>query len=232
MWKLGKEELIDIKDVTICIDYPVLSKYMKNRLRNGKYEYFESNEISKIIQKGERILEIGAGIGFVTCLMAKNENVEKILSYEAHPGLIDVIKDTLSRNNTDTIKVEIRNAVLSHDTTQESCDFYIHEDYWASSLVPMKDAKWIKKIRIENFNRIIEDFQPTLIVCDIEGSEVELFRQSKLTGVRSVFLEIHQAVIGRKGVKTLFDSFSSQDYHYDTNHSNGWVVLFTHVTSM
>ncbi len=231
MWKFGAKELIDIKGVTICIGHPVFSKYMKNELRKGMYEKYESNEIEKIIQKGERILEIGAGIGFVTCVMAKNKNVEKILSYEAHPELINVIKDTLSRNNVDVNKVEIRNAVLCHDTAQETRDFYIHEDFWASSLLPMKDAKLIEKIGIEHFNKVVEDFQPTLIVCDIEGSELELFGQSNLTGVRSVFLEIHQVLIGGKGVKLLFDSFSSRNFHYDTNHSEGWVVLFSHLDS-
>jgi len=47
--------------------------------------------------------------------------------------------------------------------------------------------------------------------------------------VKKVYMEIHQKVLGRRGVKRLFDAMSARMFHYDQNHSAGSVILFSHV---
>ena len=50
-----------------------------------------------------------------------------------------------------------------------------------------------------------------------------------LTGIKKIFVELHQNVIGRVSMKNVFDFMSSRDFHYDQHHSHGGVVLFSHV---
>ncbi|MDQ3560192.1 MAG: hypothetical protein M3453_13610, partial [Pseudomonadota bacterium] len=45
-------------------------------LREGSYEKGEAVQISKIVQPGERIVEIGGGIGFISSLAARQGTVE------------------------------------------------------------------------------------------------------------------------------------------------------------
>lgn len=68
-----------------------------------------------------------------------------------------------------------------------------------------------------------------MLVVDIEGGELELFRSIPLTGIKKIFIEFHQKVIGRLGMKEIFDFLSSKDFHYGQYHSSGSVVLFSHV---
>ena len=74
-----------------------------------------------------------------------------------------------------------------------------------------------------------ERYRPTMLIVDIEGGEEFLFRDVALTGIKKIYMELHQNVISRVGMKNVFDFMSSRDFHYDQHHSRGSVVLFSHV---
>jgi DNA phosphorothioation-dependent restriction protein DptG len=126
--------------------------------------------------------------------------------------------------------VTAENAVLLNEPGKKSVEFYVRNDFWASSLAPKPFGhKSVLTVPVKSFNAEIEAFAPNLIVCDIEGGELDLFLNSNLTGVTRVYLEIHQKNLGRMGVKRLFDAFSARNFHYDQHHSKGAVVLFSSV---
>ena len=85
------------------------------------------------------------------------------------------------------------------------------------------------KINVDDFNRVLVDLKPSMIVCDIEGGELELFKKATLTGVKKVYIETHQRQLGRRGMKSLFERFHELDFHYDQHHSKAGVVLFSHI---
>lgn len=78
-----------------------------------------------------------------------------------------------------------------------------------------------------SFSNEISAFNPTLIICDIEGGEVDLFVGAELKCVERVFMEVHQEVIGGLGMKRLFDAMSGKGFYYDQRHSCGDVILFS-----
>jgi len=212
------------------LDQKVISSKMIENIKQGYYEKAEAREIGRIIQPGEVILEIGAGIGFISSLIAKHEHTVRSVSYEANPKLIAHITKTLERNTDKTRKNwEVRHAILSTAQDEETVSFYVHPDFWASSLLPIKNAESIEQVKVENFNAVLRDLKPSLIVCDIEGGELDLFRNADLTGVKKVYMEIHQNRLGRRKIRDLFEMFHARDFHYDQHHSHGSVVLFSHV---
>ena len=111
--------------------------------------------------------------------------------------------------------------------------FYIRHDFWASSLAPGPWA-YQEEVAVErvSFKLVCgRDPRPTMLIVDIEGAKDEEhgFRDVPLTGIKKVYVELHQTVIGRVGMKKVFDFFSARDFHYDQHHSRGSVVLFSHV---
>jgi FkbM family methyltransferase len=223
-------EVIKYNGIELQLDHRFMSAKMMDVIKEGRYERQEARQISRIIQADEVVLELGAGIGFVSALIATNPCTKFLVSYEANPRLIPAITDTLTRNaGPSESKWEVRNAVLMNGIVPDDVDFYLHEDFWASSLNPVAAAVGVEKVKAERFNNILALIRPTLIVCDIEGGELELFRNADLSGVKKVFLETHQKRIGRRGMKELFDYFHARDFHYDQAHSEGSVVLFSHV---
>jgi FkbM family methyltransferase len=181
-----------------------------------------------MIEPGERILEIGGGIGFTSTLCAKNPNTEAIRVFEANPSLISYIREVHALNTVHN--ADIVNAVLTNGTAPATLDFYLREQFWASSLSPQPGGYTSSvPVATRNFSREIQDFRPSLIICDIEGGEVDLFRNADLTGVKRVFMEVHPRVVGKRGLKSLFDAFSARNFYYEPQFSNGAVVMFSFI---
>ena len=86
----------------------------------------------------------------------------------------------------------------------------------------MKEIK-VPTIRLHD---LVRQAEPTVIVCDIEGGEVELFEEVDLPGVRYVYMELHTRVTGGQGIRSVFESMHRAGFFYNQKVSNGDVVLF------
>lgn len=222
----NNQEYLTCNGIKIGFDPNAISENMVKHIKAGTYEKEESSLIGDIIQDGERILEIGSGVGYVSALAMKTGKVEELLSFEANPKLIPIIEKTWALNE---VKAQCRNCVITNTSSHQKIDFYIRSDFWASSLsaIPYGYSE-IVQVETTNFQEVLNEFKPTMIVCDIEGGEGQLFEGAQLTNVKKVFMEVHQDVLGRWGMKMLFDRFSHQGFHYDVWHSMRQVVLFSH----
>jgi len=89
----------EIRGIKLPHDKDVISHNIKNSIQNGSYEREESEQLEKILQKGERVLEIGGGIGYMSSLTAKSKQVEKICVVEANPNLIGYMQIVHQLNN-------------------------------------------------------------------------------------------------------------------------------------
>ena len=196
-------------------------------IRSGRYEGGESREIARIVQPGERIVELGTGIGFIAICAMKTSQVQKLATYEANPKLIPLIEANAAQNE---VKFEVHNAIVAPKATGGTAPFYLRKDFWASSMAPQPWG-YVEKVEVPvvSFDSVRETYRPTMLIVDIEGGETHLFRDIALTGIKKIYMELHQNVIGRVGMKNVFDFMSSKDFHYDQHHSRGSVVLFSHV---
>lgn len=219
--------IIDCKGIKIACGSGEVSENLIKIIERGSYENEESRLIPAIIQEGERILEIGSGLGYVSALAMKTGKVQSLIGFEANPLLIPLIQKTWEINDCVGI---CSNLIVTNTSSGGVVDFYIRKDFWASSLsTEPYGYENIIEIKTVNFQELIDQFKPTMIICDIEGGEDFIFEGVRLEGVNKVFMEIHQNVLGRHGVKRVFDRLSHQNFHYDTWHSSGNVVLFSHL---
>lgn len=221
-------ETIFVKGIRIPVFPELMSPRMLEVLRSGRYEESEATQLDRIIEPGEVILEIGAGIGFISSIAARNPNTTRIEVFEANPDLKPVI-ETVHRINQIENAV-INTGVLMDRPSEDAVPFYIMQNFWGSSLCYKPQA--IRQVLVPtiDLNSALERIRPTMIICDIEGGELDLFENANLDGVTKIFMETHQRVLGRAGMKRLFDNLSAKGFHYDQNHSSGSVVLFSHIS--
>lgn len=214
--------------IRLRVDPEFMSPRLMEVIRSGHFETPEARKIGKIIEPGEVILEVGAGIGFMTALMLKNPNVERVVSFEANPLLISKIQRTLDDNRLGGQRFELHNAVLGAENSG-TIDFHVHKDFWASSLRKTVGTVYSCPVPLTSFDKTIRTVQPSLIVCDIEGGEKALFATSDLIGVQRIYIELHQRVLGPTGMRDVFQTFHDRGFHYNQNHSHGAVVLFSRI---
>lgn len=220
--------IIEHFGVRLRLDEDFMSPRLIEAIRSRQYEAAEARGIRRFLQPGDVVLEIGAGMGFVTTLMLQNPATERVVSFEANPLLIPIIQRTLSDNGVGDQRFELHNAVLGTQDTG-SVDFHIHRDFWASSLRKVDGTVRTCQVPLMSFDKTIRTVRPDVIVCDIEGGEKDLFSDCDLSGVRNVYLELHQRVLGPAGMRDLFQAFHDRGFHYNQNHSSGAVVLFSRV---
>ncbi|MTH79200.1 FkbM family methyltransferase [Paracoccus aestuariivivens] len=193
-------------------------------LKSGSYEAKEARQVRRLLRSGDRVLELGSGIGVITTIMALTPDVT-IWSFDANPHTIELAKRVACAN-------DVRNATFSHGLltagTRESYQFYIRSDFWMSSMIesqgPYEDRISITSQNIDSF---IDEHAINVLVMDIEGGERHLLGHAKLNGVDRVFLELHDHLYGLAGVRDIFDAMSERGFAYDPRNSSGPCVLFT-----
>ncbi|MXQ08206.1 FkbM family methyltransferase [Alphaproteobacteria bacterium GH1-50] len=222
--QLDYEEELELYGARIPFVREIITRRIERQIRLGNYEAGECQAAAKFVKAGDRVLELGGGIGLVSSLVGKIEGVEKIVSVEAHPGLLDVIRETQRLNGVSD--AELRHGVVA-DGTGESTVFYLRNDFWGSSMEP-DSRPYTEAVSVPCFglDDLIAEVKPSVIISDIEGGELGLFNHSSLEGVRTVIIETHPRLYGRQGEKDVLKSFIDLGFVVDQDHLPGtvWVL--------
>jgi hypothetical protein len=78
-------ETIDIRGVRIAIDPARMSERMLNHLRSGNHSQPEAGLMPKALEKGERFVELGGGVGYTSTLAFKTGVPASVTTFEAIP---------------------------------------------------------------------------------------------------------------------------------------------------
>ena len=173
------------------------------RINAARYEGQEIAGALQVIRPGDNVLEMGAGLGLVGAIAARNGKPARVISFEANPNLIPHIT-ALYRLNRLGSKIEVRNEVLiSAPDAPPSVTFHLRNSYLGSSLIDT-DARVTKPVEVPTaaYAELREDFTPDVILMDIEGGELEFLRHASLDGVRAMVIEFHPAAYGKEGMRT------------------------------
>ena len=84
----------------------------------------------RVVRQGDRVLELGAGIGFMSTHIAKARKIREINTFEANPHLIPYIQSVHEAN--DVNNVHVHNAILGK--RKGSVPFYVRANLLASSM--------------------------------------------------------------------------------------------------
>ena len=219
----------DIRSCGVFIphDPNIITPPIAAALRANRYEAEEAAEIPAIVMPGDVVLEIGAGIGFISTLVSRQPNVAKIIAVEANPALMPYMARLHAENGVE--RVQRLNAVLSNSGAHAAI-FYQRRDFWMGSLAegpePYETAVSVPVVNLDDF---IATHGVTLIICDIEGAESWLFGDADLGGVDRIYLELHDHITGLSGIAKLFTDMGARGFTYDPRHSSSAIILFRRV---
>ena len=220
----GAVKFIRSRGLKFPNDPGALSRRTRIALKSDSYETRESEAVLKLIKPGDTVLELGAGIGYMSTLIARKTGAREIHSFEANPHLIPYIARVHAAN--DVTNAHVTNAILG--PRKGTAPFYVRKNFLASSLDRMDGTDVVSQERIEvvNMNRTIDRIRPDILVCDIEGAETSVIPAMKLDGLRGAVIELHPQWIGPNGVRAVFAAMMQAGLVYYPRWSNAKVVCF------
>ena len=218
----------ELNGVSLPHDDEIITPQVAAALKRGNYERPEMLATSKFLDKTDRVLELGAGIGYISSYVAKVIGIEHFTCVEANPKLVEYIQRTHELQGITNATIRNCVAVANDDqlTQDKQIDFYIRQPFWSSSLDAGRDAVAVEHVPQETLSDLIQSSGATAMIVDIEGGERDLFQGGDLGTVTKVYVELHTRYIRPKGIKDFFDAMSEHGFYYDQRVSHGGVVLF------
>lgn len=205
-----KPDWVEIFGVQLPLTHPVITPPIYRDIYYGDYERKEVEIIRSRLKPEDRVMEVGAGLGFLSAFCSRIVGDAQIHSYEANPALIDVIGAVHTRNG---VRPTVTNAVLGQGAGTR--DFYVNKDFWASSLVAPAAGAQATPIPQIDLTEEIRRVAPTFLIVDIEGGEYEFFRISDFPGVKKVCVEMHPDVLGNAGVSEILADLFAKGFVID-----------------
>ncbi len=185
---------------------------IKRALRRGHYENRERKLVGRLLDPASRVIEAGTAIGLVAMTAAAVVGPENVLTFDANPAMVADAGGNFARNG---MAISARcGALVARERYVEGqhLAFQVDPAFWASRLGEEGDAG---AIQIPTF--CLEDeiakMRADVMICDIEGGEVDLLTHADLQGIRLLILETHTWAVGTERTdamvrKLILDGFS------------------------
>lgn len=202
----------------------IIQGRVRKLLRANQYEAKETEAALRVVREGDVVMELGAGIGYMSTLVATKRRIASVHSFEANPKLISYIRDVHAANGV--TNAQVTNAILG--PRKGSVDFYVRDNLLGSSMQVLEGETPPAPVKVDvlNARSVMKEIKPSVLICDIEGAEVDLIPQMDLSGLRAVIIETHPQWIGPEGINALFTAFMAAGLAYYHRGSHGKVLAF------
>jgi len=181
---------------------PFLNEKRIARINAAGYEGREIAGALHVVRPGDRVLELGAGLGIVGGVVALNAFPLRVVSYEANPALIPHIRALHALNGIESV-IEVRNAVLVAGPDRPSTlPFHVRPSYLGSSL-DGHGARVVETVEVPTADLagVMAEVRPDVMLVDIEGGELAILKAIDLDGVRAIVIEFHPESYGFAGTQ-------------------------------
>ena len=164
-----EQEIVAYRGVRLDLSHPLFTDRLRRAVERGWYEGSEAHAVAEMVQAGDTVAEFGGGCGFLSTFMAKTADSLRIHCVEANPQLLPLIAHHHELNGA--IGIELYNEVASR--ADGTASFYLHKDFWASSMTPDPAGEKVE-IPCRRFLSRLQEWRPDVVVMDIEGAELDL----------------------------------------------------------
>ncbi len=180
---------------------------IRRMLYGGAYETSECDFVERTVRAGDRVLELGAGIGLVGLIATRLCGEDNVMTCEANPDLESLIRKNYDLNGW-------RPNLLMKAVTSDGRDveFFVSSKLLSSSTFNCEPTGNCIVVGSCAIGKLIERQRPTVVVMDVEGGKSELIPAADLSGVRAFIVEMHPQVVGAERVDDLLENLESKGF--------------------
>lgn len=210
LWHLRVPEFVDNQGVLLPTRHAAISEGIRRQIYFGEYEAKEVEIVARRLAPDDVVMEVGAGIGYLSALCAKRIGGDRVFAYEANPALMEVIAAT---HRTNGVAPTVKNVLLAEGDGART--FYVEQEFWASSSVARSQGARTIEVPQADLNREIAGVGPTFLIVDIEGGEIEFFATADLSGVRKICVETHPGTLTDAQLSRMLERLFAQGFALD-----------------
>ncbi len=200
---------VRVEDCRFRIDSPLISDPLKSRLLYGRYERTERELLRRHLNPSLPVVELGGGMGVVSCLVnARLENPRHHVVVEANPRMLPLIRSNRELNGA---QFELLHGAIAYGAERVSLKA---DDDLLSSQVADLGAEHVPTLTLQS---VIErfGFDRCTLVCDIEGSEIELVAREIATlrsRVAMIVIEEHPEYCDAESRSAMFGELAAAGF--------------------
>jgi len=166
---------------------------VKAALRGGSYEKRERDLVARFLLPADRVLELGTGVGVVAMTAARIVGPQGVVTYDANPEIVADARANFARNGLEGIDARVGLLANRRRFAPGAAAFGLEGEFWASRRPGRQEGGFERVISTPVF--CLEDeiaaHAANVLICDIEGGEVELLSGADLSALRLIVLETH-----------------------------------------
>lgn len=213
----------------VFVDEDNYGVHVRRALDGGSYEGRERKLALEFLRPGDRVIEVGTAVGAVSMTAASIVGPSNIVAFDANPDIVADARDNFRRNGLGSIKSNLGVLACQRHFKQDShLDFYIHKEFWASRLYARADSPGIiktVKIPMMCLEREIASHNANVLICDIEGGEVDLLTEADLSGIRLIIIETHYWAVGEEATDAMMRNLILQGFSFHLDASGGQISV-------
>ena len=206
-----------------------LNDRIRAKLASGGYEGHEARAALMRLRAGQRVLELGSGIGYIACLCARVAGAENVTTVEANPLMLPVIRANLERNGVGAATL-LHGAIGGMTGSDAPLAFDAARSFWAARIAEEGACPdTLAEVPQLGLGDLMARTRPHVVIMDIEGAEEHLFEAPWPGHVRHVMMELHPGRYADSVIKRIVDCMSDSDLTYDPGPSRGRILCFRRV---
>lgn len=213
----------ELEDIKLNIGHHISPNILQT-IYGGYYEQSEMQLLQQHLSKNDTVMEVGAGIGFLSSYCAKQIGSDRVFAYEANTGLEKHIRENYKINS---VNPSLEMCLVGVEEGEQ--EFYISKDFWSSSTSSThgKNAKRTV-ISMKSFYKEVERINPSFVIIDIEGGEYDLFKESRsLHNIRKIIIEVHRSKLGDEKSELVIANLEQAGFRVEQKiPSSGDEILF------
>jgi FkbM family methyltransferase len=173
---------------TLGVAVPLQDRFsdvIREALASGRYERAECDALDRLLVDGDRVLELGSGLGLVAVRCAQRLGSDAVVTVEADPEMLPVIDATLAANQ---VSPTVYSGAVSADGGERWLERAPH--LWSTKAHQWGAVGDCVRVGGLALSALIAAHRPSVLMIDIEGGESQL-APTDLPGVRAVLIECH-----------------------------------------
>lgn len=219
----------EIDGLRLEVPEALLNERIHAKLASGGYEAHEAQAAAMRLKPRHRVLELGAGLGYIASVCARVVGPQNVTTVEANPAMLPVIRANLERNGFGAVTL-LHGAVGGMTGGDTPLAFDTARSFWAARIADEgARPETLTEVPHLGLGDLLTRVRPHVVIMDIEGAEAHLFDAPWPEHVRHVMMELHPGRYGDPVIKRIVDCMSVSGLTYDPGPSRGRILCFRRV---